>query len=161
MARKKDLVPHFERGSAFICENPFKFGESGDLFNYRPKGHFVETANNQIVPCLADGWQSAVKKTIDSSSFTVDVARIEFAVMRDPKAAARRRDEMAKAAAPYLHSKLAPIEPAGGNTINGDNKPLIYVDRPPDETVEQWEARQRRRLSEKPAVVMRTPVSSV
>jgi len=33
-----------------------------------------------------------------------------LAVMRDPKAPARRRDEMAKAAAPYLHSKLASIE---------------------------------------------------
>ena len=78
MARKKDLVPHFERGSAFICENPIKFGESGDLLNYRPKGHFVETVNNQIVPRLADGWQGAVKETIDSSSFTVDLARIEL-----------------------------------------------------------------------------------
>ena len=75
MARKKDLVPHFERGSAFICEHPIKFGESrGDLLNYGLKGHFVETVNNQIVPRLADGWHSAVKETIDSSSFTVDLA---------------------------------------------------------------------------------------
>jgi hypothetical protein len=30
--------------------------------------------------------------------------------MRDPSAPAKRRDEMAKAAAPFLHSKLASIE---------------------------------------------------
>ena len=34
--------------------------------------------------------------------------------------------------------------PAGGNV--SDNRPLIYVDAPPPETAEQWEARQRRRL---------------
>jgi hypothetical protein len=31
-------------------------------------------------------------------------------VMRDPTAPVKRRDEMAKAAAPFLHSKLASIE---------------------------------------------------
>ena len=31
-------------------------------------------------------------------------------VMRDPSTSAKRRDEMAKAAAPFLHSKLASIE---------------------------------------------------
>jgi hypothetical protein len=31
--------------------------------------------------------------------------------MRDPAASAKRRDEMAKAAAPYLHAKLAPLDP--------------------------------------------------
>ena len=31
-------------------------------------------------------------------------------------------------------------------TINSDNRTLVYVDRPPDETAEQWEARQRERL---------------
>jgi hypothetical protein len=32
-------------------------------------------------------------------------------VMRDPNASARRRDEMARAAAPYLHSRLMPAMP--------------------------------------------------
>ena len=41
-------------------------------------------------------------------------------VMRDRKAATRRRDEMAKAAAPYLHSKLASIEHSGSR-----DKPAI------------------------------------
>jgi hypothetical protein len=40
--------------------------------------------------------------------------------MRDQKASARRRDEMAKAAAPYLHSKLASIEHSGSQ-----DKPAI------------------------------------
>ena len=69
-----------------------------------------------------------------------------LAVMRDPKAPARRRDEMAKAAAPYLHSKLASIEPEGNVTVKNGNRTLVYVDVPPHETAEQWEARQRRRL---------------
>ena len=34
-------------------------------------------------------------------------------VMRDPKAEPARRDEMAKAAAPYCHSKLTSIEVGG------------------------------------------------
>ena len=34
-------------------------------------------------------------------------------VMRDPNATAKRRDDMAKAAAPFLHSKLASIENPG------------------------------------------------
>jgi hypothetical protein len=31
--------------------------------------------------------------------------------MRDPTASTKRRDEMARAAAPYLHARLAPIDP--------------------------------------------------
>ena len=34
-----------------------------------------------------------------------------LSVMRDPAADLKRRDAMATAAAPYLHSKLSPIEP--------------------------------------------------
>jgi hypothetical protein len=43
-------------------------------------------------------------------------------VMRDPNVPARRRDEMAKAVAPYLHARLAPIEspaPEDEPRING------------------------------------------
>ena len=34
-------------------------------------------------------------------------------VMRNPDASWRRRDEMAKAAAPYLHARLAAVEHSG------------------------------------------------
>ena len=45
-------------------------------------------------------------------------------VMRDPKAPARRRDEMAKAAAPYLHAKLASIEHSGSQ----DEPPITGIE---------------------------------
>jgi hypothetical protein len=43
-------------------------------------------------------------------------------VMRDENASAKRRDEMAKAAAPYVHPRLAAIEYAG-----------ITSSKPPDQ----------------------------
>ena len=46
-------------------------------------------------------------------------------VMRDPKVRPERRDEMAKAAAPYLHAKRAP-ENRDGHTI----PPMIYTHPP-------------------------------
>ena len=54
-----------------------------------------------------------------------------IAVMRDPTVDAGRRDEMAKAAAPYIHPKLAATEHKGhlGNpiqvVITGSNKGLL------------------------------------
>jgi hypothetical protein len=76
MGRKKDLVPHFERSFAFICESPFKFSESGELLT--PKGRFVETANNQIVPPLVSRWQEAVKTSISGRTpRTADLTYLE------------------------------------------------------------------------------------
>ena len=46
-------------------------------------------------------------------------------VMRDESAPVERRDEMAKAAAPYVHPRLAAIEYAG--TISG-NPPDLMTD---------------------------------
>jgi hypothetical protein len=43
-------------------------------------------------------------------------------VMRDPKADNERRDDMARAAAPYLHARRAPEDNAG-NTL----PPMLYV----------------------------------
>jgi hypothetical protein len=76
MARKKDLVPHFVRG--FILENPFEFGKSGDWLNYIPKGQFVETANNQIVPPLESGWQNTVETIVGKAPSPADFGCIEL-----------------------------------------------------------------------------------
>jgi len=43
-------------------------------------------------------------------------------VMRDRKAKTQRRDDMAKAAAPYLHARRAPEDKAG-KTV----PPMVYV----------------------------------
>src|SRR5438552_6647720 len=48
-----------------------------------------------------------------------------IAVMRDPRASKERRDEMAKAAAPYFHARRAP-ENRDGHTI----PPMIYTHPP-------------------------------
>lgn len=45
-----------------------------------------------------------------------------------------------------LFSGEVAAAPSGDTVINNDNRTVVYVDRPPDETAEQWEARQRRRL---------------
>ena len=46
-------------------------------------------------------------------------------VMRDPKADKERRDDMARAAAPYLHARRAP-EDKQGKTV----PPMIYMHPP-------------------------------
>jgi hypothetical protein len=45
-----------------------------------------------------------------------------LAVMRDEKAPAERRDEMAKAAAPYVHPKLAAVEHSGNVTMTHEDR---------------------------------------
>ena len=61
-----------------------------------------------------------------------------------------------------LFSGESTASPAGDTIINNDNSTLVYVDRPPDETAQQWEARQRRRLGlDEPARAVRRPVGSV
>jgi hypothetical protein len=43
-------------------------------------------------------------------------------VMRDPAADLARRDDMAKAAAPYVHPKLAAVEHSGGLELTTQTK---------------------------------------
>ena len=38
-------------------------------------------------------------------------------VMRDPKATQQRRDDMAKACAPYMHARLAAVDPETGKAL--------------------------------------------
>lgn len=44
-----------------------------------------------------------------------------LAVMRDETIAVDRRDDMAKASAPYVHPKLAAVEHSGSVTLNHEN----------------------------------------
>jgi hypothetical protein len=69
---------------------PFKPGTSGNPRG-RPKG-----SRNKRTCALVEAAQNGGELPLDYM----------LRVMRDPNAAAKRRDEMAKAAAPYLHSKL-------------------------------------------------------
>jgi hypothetical protein len=81
MARKKQLVPHFVRGNAFDCENPFEFGKSGNWLEYTSKGRFVETANNQFLPPPLSGWQEKVF-TADTRCNKLNLHRVE-AIIKD------------------------------------------------------------------------------
>jgi hypothetical protein len=47
-----------------------------------------------------------------------------LAVMRDPRVPAKRRDEMAKAAAPYLHSRLSAIAHSGPEDDDTNGSPI-------------------------------------
>ena len=64
-------------------------------------------------------------------------------VMRDPSAPTERRDDMAKAAAPYIHARLAAIEHQGDIVQS-------YVMRIPEPaaTTEEWEAQVAKRRDE-------------
>jgi len=60
-------------------------------------------------------------------------------VMRDPNAPPKRRDEMAKAAAPFLHSKLASIEnlgPPKEPTTTGIEVRFVVPKRRPDDILD-------------------------
>lgn len=61
-------------------------------------------------------------------------------VMRNPKADKSRRDEMAKAAAPYVHPKLASVQQSGGQL---NRNVTIDADKLKDMTDDELEALER------------------
>src|SRR6476660_5841979 len=73
---------------------PFKPGASANPRG-RPRG-----SRNRRTRALVEAAQAGGELPLDYM----------LRVMRDPNATAKRRDEMAKAAAPFLHSKLASID---------------------------------------------------
>jgi hypothetical protein len=84
---------------------PFKPGASGNPHG-RPRG-----SRNRRTRALVEAAQAGGEMPLDYM----------LRVMRDPSIPAKRRDEMAKAAAPFLHPKLASIEQHG----SADTPPVL------------------------------------
>jgi hypothetical protein len=99
---------------------PFKTGTSGNPHG-RPMG-----SRNKRTKALIEAAQVGGEMPLDYM----------LRVMRDPNARAKRRDEMAKAAAPYVHSKLASIEnpgPQGKPHVTGIEVSFVVPKRRPDD----------------------------
>src|SRR5262245_28997417 len=90
-----------ENKSAKQRGRPFKPGISGNPRG-RPRG-----SRNKRTQTLLEAAQTGGELPLDYM----------LRAMRDPSAPAKRRDEMAKAAAPFLHSKLASIEQHGSDDM--------------------------------------------
>ena len=81
MGRKRDLVPHVERGRAFLIKNSLEFLKSDNHLEYCPEGEWVDTVNRQVVPPLPEGWQSKVQ-ACDGTLSSEHLATIERLVSR-------------------------------------------------------------------------------
>jgi hypothetical protein len=97
---------------------PFKSGMSGNPHG-RPKG-----SRNKRTQTLIEAAHAGGELPLDYM----------LRVMRDPKAPAKRRDEMAKAAAPFLHARLASIEQHGSNDMPPIEKHMRISFVSPDDT---------------------------
>ncbi len=64
--------------------------------------------------------QQQQSKTMVQAAKEVGLTPLEYMlkVMRDPKATQQRRDDMAKACAPYMHARLAAVDPETGKAVD-------------------------------------------
>jgi hypothetical protein len=98
-------------------------------------------------------WDKKGVRVVDSKTLSQQqrAAISEVKVLGDGTVAIKLRDPVPALRLLGHHMGLFSGEvsaPVAGDTtvINNDNRTVVYVDRPPDETAEQWEARQRTRL---------------
>jgi hypothetical protein len=99
---------------------PFKAGMSGNPRG-RPRG-----SRNKRTRAFLEAAQAGGEMPLDYM----------LRVVRDPNAPAKRRDEMAKAAAPYVHAKLASIEnpgPQGKPPVTGITVEFVVPKRRADD----------------------------
>ena len=95
-------------------------------------------------------WSARSIKAVSSSKLTADQAAAvsEVRKLPDGTVVVKLRDPVPALRLLGAHMGLFSGEvaaaPSGDTVINNDNRTLVYVDRPPDETAEQWEARQRK-----------------
>lgn len=95
-------------------------------------------------------WGKKGVQVVESKTLTPDqrAAVQEVKIMGDGSITLKLRDPVPALRLLGHHMGLFSGEVASpaGDTIINDNRTLVYVDHPPHETAEQWEARQRRRL---------------
>ncbi len=73
--------------------------------------------------------QQQQSKTIVQAAKEAGLTPLEYmlAVMRDPETPPQRRDDMAKACAPYVHPKLAAVDPDTGKPLQEQGQVNIFV----------------------------------
>ena len=73
--------------------------------------------------------QQEQSKTVVQAAKEVGLTPLEYmlAAMRDPETPPQRRDDMAKACAPYVHPKLAAVDPDTGKPLQEQGPVNIIV----------------------------------
>ena len=73
--------------------------------------------------------QQQQSKTIVQKAKEAGLTPLEYMlkVMRDPETLPQRRDDMAKACAPYVHPKLAAVDPETGKPLQEQGQVNIIV----------------------------------